>query len=132
MDELISEYNSVAIAYLNKLIEYAKEKPDVIIPDNSSFKSKEQYLLFRENSLKQLISSLQKLTTQLDKYGKYKTLDPKIVRMTEKNEFTNSKFYDYAIGIFNYRNIEPNIYRLIDNHSLEFSRLSNEIIAFKK
>ena len=131
MDELIREYHLVAKAYLLKLIEYRELKPKVLIPDNSTFKTLDHYLRFRRESLNELIKVLQDFTKQLNKYGKYKTLDPKIIKMAEMNALTNGKFYDYAISHFNYRDIEPDLYSLIDNNFSDFSKLSRDISKIK-
>lgn len=132
MDELIKKYYSLTTAYLIKLIEYMEMKPRVVIPASSTFKTLEDYLRFRKESLNELIKLLQNFSKELGKYGKYKTLDPKIVNMAEMNALTNGKFYDYAISHFNYREIEPDLYKLIDNHFSEFYKLSRKISETKQ
>src|SRR5690606_40666395 len=64
------------------------------------------------------------ISEQLDKYGKYKTLDPKILRIAEMNSLTNGKFYDYAVGYYNFIDIEPELHELIDSHFIAFWGLS--------
>ncbi|MBU2906368.1 MULTISPECIES: hypothetical protein [Arenibacter] len=127
MDKVISQYNSLAKSYLFKLTEYSNNIPNIRIPVNSTFKKVDDYLRFRSESLKELITLLQNLTNQLDKYGKFKTLDPKIIRMAEMNALTNGKFYDYAISHFNYVDIEPELFELIDSHFTKFCELSKKI-----
>jgi|GEM_PF-5984490 rRNA maturation protein Nop10 len=131
MDELISEYNNLTKEYLLKLSESYEKNPKVNIPKNSTFKTEDDYIRFRSNSLKEIISVLENVSKQLDKYGKYKTLDPKIIRMTEMNDLANGKFYDYAVGYYNYIDIEPELYELINSHFNAFYELSKKVASAK-
>ncbi len=132
MDELISEYNDLTKVYLLRLTDYLEKKPKVNIPKNSTFKTEEDYFRFRSNSLKEIINVLKNISEQLDKYGKYKTLDPKILRIAEMNSLTNGKFYDYAVGYYNFIDIEPELHELIDSHFIAFWGLSKKVETAKK
>ena len=52
--------------------------------------------------------------------------------MAKMNGLTNGQFYDYAISHFNYVDIEPELFELIDSHFTKFCELSKKMESGKK
>jgi len=132
MEELIKQYLSLAKSYLNKLESGRYLKSDIVLPRNSPFKAKEDYLNYRAKSIHEIKRYLIPLISSLEKYNRFKTLNPKIVRSAKQNALINSQFYDHAVGLYNFVDPDPGLYALINNHYNKFHKLSKRIEQVKK
>ena len=124
---LIQKYSEILDKYIQELENFVINTPNPELFETSGFSTLEDYLRYRSNSLSELLKISKGLKTQLDKFGKFKTLDPKIIKSAKHNSLINGKFYDFAIGHYNFRDTEPELYDLIDSHFAAFFQLSKEL-----
>ncbi|MBX2963715.1 MAG: hypothetical protein KF687_14480 [Cyclobacteriaceae bacterium] len=127
VDKLITEYDFLAKSYLKKLTKYLESNSNLQTTTSNPLKSEEDYTKFRLESLNELCKVLKTIIRQLGKYNKFKTLNPKIIRMATVNPLTQGKFYDFSIRYYKYADKEPELYELIDTHFREFYKLSEKI-----
>ena len=130
MDKLeltISQYASTARNYRDLLIRHIGSTTTSLNLDKSTYSSIYDYLDFKKRSLNELIDVITKLIKQLDKYNKFKTLNKKILRGAINNSLIQGKFYDFAISYYNFIEVEPEIFELIDNHFKLFYNLSKQL-----
>ncbi|MEO9485037.1 MAG: hypothetical protein ABJG47_16375 [Ekhidna sp.] len=121
---LIQKYSETLDKYIQELENFVVNPPNSELLETSTL---EDYLGFRSNSLSELLKTSKGLKTQLDKFGKLKTLDSKIIKSAKYNSLINGKFYDFAIGHYNFIDTEPELYDLIDSHFATFFQLSKEL-----
>lgn len=124
---VISEYASIARSYRDALIKHLESQVTSFPLEKSTFKSASEYLEFKKRSLNELITILTKFSKYLEKYNKFKTLNKKIIRGAIDNNLVQGKFYDYAIGYYNFLKVEPEIFGLIDSHFKVFCNLSKQL-----
>ncbi|QCX38424.1 hypothetical protein FF125_08265 [Aureibaculum algae] len=130
-EKIISEYLNTCKNYLNKITEFKEIIPQNINYTNTLFNSQSEYQNFKKESLNELVAQIKKIIAQLEKYNLFKTLNGKIIRLVINNNLTNAKFYDYAISDYNYRDIEPQLFEIINFNAKHLSQLSRKLRELK-